>query len=200
MENQKSQICILCSKRTKPNNRRSLLGPNNKAIRQYLSKTFMLTFHDKSIICNKCRCKCYKSSGQISSKIKNPTTQNKDDPIYIQPEQTQKENIVQSPKNITLPMASVSGSSHSTCCVCKKRGGKLINVPTNSRYLCLIEHNIIIPAGSRCCPSHIKEGKINTVSVEQMKTRKSVSDFNRTELHNLIKHIREMALKIKTQE
>lgn len=97
MENQKCQICILCSKRTKPNDRRSLLGPNNKAIRQYLSKTFLLSFHDKSVICNKCRCQCYKGR-QISSKLQNPITQNKDDPIYIQPEQPQKENIVQSPK------------------------------------------------------------------------------------------------------
>jgi hypothetical protein len=54
---------------------------------------------------------------------------------------------------ITLPLASIGGS-HSTCFVCKKRGPKLIVASASVRFNCFLYNNIIVPAGSRCCPGH----------------------------------------------
>lgn len=195
MDNSKFHQCVLCSKRTKPKDRRPLAGPNNKDIRQYLSRSFMLNVTGENVICGKCRIQCYKGK-QFTSKLKNSASQG-NDPVYIPTEKKATEGSIQSPRNITLPLSSVSGSSHSSCCVCKKRDCKFITVPTNVRYLTLIDQNIIIPAGSRCCPCHISEGKFNDLSIGKMKDIRGVSEFNRTELHNLIQHIRDMALKNK---
>ena len=47
--------CILCEKRTKPQERRLLSGDNNKPLRKYLFKTFFVSVHDGDVLCGKCR-------------------------------------------------------------------------------------------------------------------------------------------------
>jgi hypothetical protein len=47
--------CILCEKRTKPQERRFLSGDNNKPLRKYLFKTFFVSVHDGDVLCGKCR-------------------------------------------------------------------------------------------------------------------------------------------------
>lgn len=43
--------CVLCSKRTKPKERRRI----DKSIRKYLKKKFLLEGKENSVICSKCR-------------------------------------------------------------------------------------------------------------------------------------------------
>ena len=43
--------CVLCSKRTKPAERRSI----NKVIKKYLRRKFLIEAPDTSVMCNKCR-------------------------------------------------------------------------------------------------------------------------------------------------
>ena len=47
--------CILCEKRTKPQERRFLSRDNNKPLRKYLFKTFFVSVHDGDVLCGKCR-------------------------------------------------------------------------------------------------------------------------------------------------
>ncbi|KAJ8309806.1 hypothetical protein KUTeg_011671, partial [Tegillarca granosa] len=55
MEAVKAYCCVLCSKRTKPNDRRKLHGANNENIRKYLYKTFCISVNESHVLCNKCR-------------------------------------------------------------------------------------------------------------------------------------------------
>jgi hypothetical protein len=52
--------CVFCTKRTKPKERRKLDGDNNKHIRKYLFKNFMIKVKEGDVICSTCRLRHYK--------------------------------------------------------------------------------------------------------------------------------------------
>jgi hypothetical protein len=52
--------CVFCTKRTKPKERRKLDGDNNKHIRKYLFKNFMIKVKEGDVICGACRLRHYK--------------------------------------------------------------------------------------------------------------------------------------------
>ena len=158
--------CILCEKRTKPQERRFLSGDNNKPLRKYPFKTFFVSVHDGDVLCGKCRRVYYTDCNQkleCTSYISSTSTDNHD--TEYQPTssklQRRSEPTLLSPRNITLPLASIGGS-HSTCFVCKKRGPKLIVASASVRFNCFLYNNIIVPAGSRCCPSHVNDDDLLT--------------------------------------
>lgn len=95
--------------------------------------------------------------------------------------QRRSEPTLLSPRNITLPLASIGGS-HSTCFVCKKRGPKLIVASASVRFNCFLYNNIIVPAGSRCCPSHVNNDAFTDQAIHMMSNCRPNTDFNRTEI------------------
>ena len=63
--------CVLCSKRTKANERREA----SRAIKKVLRKTILIdSFKDNVVICNRCRHLCRKNSGQpvVCARIHQP--------------------------------------------------------------------------------------------------------------------------------
>lgn len=180
--------CVLCDKRTKPADRRYLNGVNNKHLRKYLQKYFLITTTESDVICGKCRRTYYRQQAYQQPRVLNAQ--------FSQEQTTLSTSILPSPKNITLPISSLGGS-HSTCLVCNWRGPKMINVSSNARFLCFIYQNLIIPAGARCCPSHISDDTFTCESLELIKNinPRTTSDFNRTDILNLLNKVRETLLK-----
>lgn len=112
-EQRRNFPCIICSKRTKQHERRPLSGTNNKRLRKYIEKTFLVNCRENDVLCGRCRREYYT----------NPTQQRNHQGIsgHKPVVQTEAKTSVEfPPKNITLPLPSIGGS-HSTCCVCKQR-------------------------------------------------------------------------------
>lgn len=145
----------------------------------------MVSVTEGDVICGKCRRKYY------TSKYENK----KPEPLPATTSANLNDHM-QSPKNITLPIKSVGGS-HSTCFICKKRGPKLVVVPTNARFNTFVHHSIIIPAGARCCPIHIDQDSFTEQASEMLESGqyRETSNFNRTDLKVLLDKARDVILK-----
>ncbi|CAC5379472.1 unnamed protein product [Mytilus coruscus] len=143
--------CILCEKRTKPGKRRPLCGEANKNLRNFLSKSFLVLSNDDDLICDTCRRKYYREEqAQVNTPTVLTTDTNTNDPDFM-PTSAPKRAKLSSPLSISLPISSTI-KGHAQCCLCKKRGPKRMVVPQEARFNTFLEKNIIIPAGSRCCP------------------------------------------------
>ncbi|XP_033731229.1 uncharacterized protein LOC117320855 [Pecten maximus] len=187
----KPYCCVVCSKRTKAKDRRPVGGITNKAFRKYLEKCFMIKAVDGDITCGKCRMKFYnkKTSQHIVA----------NNSISDVPKEVDVVGKVKSPRNISLKLSSVAGSSNSTCCVCRKGMRKSIVVSTFTRFNTFVDHNIIIKQGARCCPKHF-EGSMKFTSDALLllqQNTKSVTEFNKTDLLHLVTSLRDAALKNK---
>lgn len=184
MSAQKSFPCCVCNKRTKPNERRNITGDQNKLLRKYLFKNFLITITNEDVICLKCRNKYNRNRYSI-------TPEN----VHIETvEPATKKSCFTSPRNIKLPLSSVGGG-HSTCLVCKRRGPKLVVASSNARYYIFVHKEIIIPAGSRCCPSHLSDDVFTEDAIKLIGNSRDNTDFNKTDILSLIKKMREMILK-----
>lgn len=182
-EQRRNFPCIICSKRTKQHERRPLCGANNKHLRKYIEKTFLVNCRENDVLCGRCRREYYTNRNHQGISGPKPV---------VQPEA--KSSMEFSPKNITLPLPSIGGS-HSTCCVCKKRGPKLIVVSSKARFNCFLYKNVIIPYGSRCCPVHIADDMMTEEAVNVMNNFRQNTNFNRTDIMNLLGKVREALLK-----
>jgi hypothetical protein len=86
-----------------------------------------------------------------------------------------------SPPSVSLHIPTTS-KSHAYCFVCKKPGPKIIVVSDKLRLNVYVRKGIIVPAGARCCPAHIKDeqfseealGKITPFSEEVTLSRTSI--------------------------
>ncbi|XP_062600940.1 uncharacterized protein LOC134262562 [Saccostrea cucullata] len=87
-----------------------------------------------------------------------------------------------SPPSVQLPFPSTS-RGHSSCCICKRPGPKLV-VPVNIRHQIFISKEIIIPAGARCCPNHL-QGNIG-----DLQPISETTTVNRTTIAQLVKFLR----------
>ena len=94
--------CVLCTKRTKPKERRVLDGNTNKPLRKFLRKTFMSKVKDGDVICNKCRHGYYKERTKTSSGKSSKNSQ-------CFPENSTLNETVSS-ANISFPIPSLGGS------------------------------------------------------------------------------------------
>ncbi|XP_052090260.1 uncharacterized protein LOC127726916 [Mytilus californianus] len=188
--------CILCEKRTKPGKRRPLCGEANKNLRNFLSKSFLVLPNDDDVICDTCRRKYYREEqAQVNTPTVLTTDTNTNDPDFMPPSAPKRAKL-SSPLSISLPISSTI-KGHAQCCLCKKRGPKLMVVPQEARFNTFLEKNIIIPAGSRCCPRHLCTEGFTKEANEDITSVYTVSDFNRSGLLELIDTIREHALKNK---
>lgn len=167
-------------KKQKQNNIREdlYLVQNNKHLRKYIEKTFLVTCRENDVLCGRCRREYYTNTRQQRNRqgISGPEP-------FVQPEA--KSSMEFSPKNITLPLPSIGGS-HSRCCVCKKRGPKLIVVSSKAGFNCFLYKNVIIPYRSRCCPVHIADDMMTEEAVNVMNNFRQNTNFNRTDILNLL--------------
>ena len=146
----------------------------------------MIHANETDVSCSKCRNRYYRSCSKTDCNIQEST--------YVPPEQKSRPSL-SSPKSISLPLQAVRGPSHSSCCFCKKRGHKFVVVPSHIRNSIFMEKNIIIRAGSRCCPGHIVDDSLRDDTLTHLSDLKSECSFNRTDILNLLEQIREIALK-----
>lgn len=176
--------CVLCNKRTKPKERRTV----NKNVKKYLVRYFHLTPCDTDVICNKCRHKYY-----LSETVKNKDRSSHDD-IFEPPKNNRKPSSLRSPPSVTLKIPSTP-KSHARCFLCKKPGPRLIVINSSARTTAFVEHNVIIPAGSRCCPSHLQDDRIVSDCFTSVSTQ-DISFLSRSEILHLLSSLRNICLSV----
>ncbi|XP_021351029.1 uncharacterized protein LOC110454009 isoform X2 [Mizuhopecten yessoensis] len=173
--------CVVCSKRTKPGDRRFIKGKENTTLRKYLLKTFMIQTKDEDVICGKCRMSCHRSSLQRRTITGQHTSCDKS-----------ANKTLLSPRNITLPIPS-TGSSHKKCFVCNTYPKKLMVISRDAKYDLFLRKGILVPFGARCCGHHIEEGLLQNEACENIAIKSDLSSLNRTDLLSLISNIRDVA-------
>ncbi|XP_062579084.1 uncharacterized protein LOC134241007 [Saccostrea cucullata] len=179
VDDRKRFPCVLCKKRTKPNDRRKC---ESIEIRKFLRKTFMVDARPVDVLCNKCRHYYYKNK-----KVKQKP------PIHAKTDnEPQGNSSCLSPPSVTLPLQRTV-SSHAYCFICKRPGPKLIVVPVSARLSAFIHKEVIIPSGSRCCPSHIANDDFIAGALDNLQTIET-SFLNRSTIVDLITRIRNYAI------
>ncbi|XP_061190072.1 uncharacterized protein LOC133197912 [Saccostrea echinata] len=185
----KNYPCILCNKRTKPGERR----PVNKSTRKILRRNFMTECRDGGVLCRKCRNKCdaLKETPHQAEKSYGPSCTAR--PIHS-PVGKSTVGSIKSPPSVTLSLLSIV-NSHAYCVLCRRPGPKLVVVSTQARFSFFLEQNILIPAGSRCCPAHILNDVIITKTIENPIPPKDTSFVNRTTIMELVEQLRQESLR-----
>ena len=78
------------------------------------------------------------------------------------------------------------------CCICKRPGPKLVVVPPECKTRVFVHQNILIPAGSRCCPVHIKDHTLTEESISMLKSTYDESLLNRTTIVDMLQRMRDI--------
>lgn len=177
----KQYPCVWCNKRTKANDRRTV----SKDTRKILNRCFLIESTDEKVICNKCRHKC-SSFKYKSSEVPLPSSS------IQSPDRKKRASNVQSPPSVSLPIQSTA-KSHAYCVLCRKPGPRLIVVPSEGRFKVYLCHNLFIPSGSRCCPSHFTNNLLDLTSLEMDTCTKGHSFVNRATIIELLEQLREVA-------
>ncbi|XP_061196000.1 uncharacterized protein LOC133204277 [Saccostrea echinata] len=165
----KSYKCFLYPRRTKQTDRYAI----SKSHRSVVTRLSGRTPSEEDFLCNKCRHIC-KSNMQGSKKGKNKLLTSTSQPSSSTPA---------SSPSVQLPFPSTA-RGHSSCCICKRPGPKLIVVPVDIRHQVFISKEIIIPAGARCCPNHL-QGNIG-----DLQPISETTTVNRTTIAQLVKFLR----------
>ena len=180
--------CTVCNVQTKANgnDRRPVSTEHKYIIERHLGKTV----NDESVICNKCRHKC-RTFAKKKTKHVNAVSW------------TQKVNdngpstrpaTIHSPPSVSLPFPCTP-KGHSVCCLCKRAGPKLIVMTTQIRHQVFMEREILIPAGSRCCPNHIYDNRVSDTALNDIRTVGDRSELNRSSVADLLRFMRTTALR-----
>lgn len=180
----KQYNCILCSKRTKPKERRKVTKQQCK----FLKKTFFTDPTEDDVLCNKCAHKYYDSNSRPTA-----TQSNGDEDDYVTTKRIRIEETPSSPPSVTLSIPTTS-KSHAYCFICKRPRPKLVVVSPEARFSVLLNNNILIPAGCRCCPVHSDDGTILPESLKGLKTMDTTL-VNRTTIYEIVQKLRDAARK-----
>lgn len=190
----KEYPCVSCGHRTKPNRRRFITGPTYEPYRQYLG---LNNCKDTDVTCTTCYSRYHRLTKQKHVEITEDEEETVEDPDYVPPTKKAKASTVKSPQIIPLPILS-TGKSHSSCCICKKRGNKFVSLPAECRHTIFIVTGCLILSGARSCSEHLT--KENSLKEDAIRILKNLDNgqttyFNKTELQALISNIRTVALK-----
>ncbi|CAC5377201.1 unnamed protein product [Mytilus coruscus] len=178
--------CVLCNKRTKPHERRSI----NKSVAKYLNKNFLITPKQEDKICNTCKHKYYVQETKHSSVVQHRLS---DDADYVPPAK-RRSTVLSSPPSVSLSIPLTS-KSHSYCFICKKKPGpKLIVVPSQARFSTFLKKEVIIPAGCRCCPGHLMEDNFTEDAISKINCTNDNVLLNRSSIMDLLKKLRSTAI------
>lgn len=158
--------CFNCPRRVQQKDRHSI----PKKCRAVISKLSGRTPGDNDHLCNKCRCMCYYHLRQKEHHM-HAKTQDRGRPEV-------------------LPAPPCTSRGHAMCCICKRPGPKLVVVPVVVRHRIFLSKEIIIPAGSRCCPNHLQQ------NINDLNPIADTTTFNKTSITQLIKFLRSEILKI----
>ncbi|XP_065923262.1 uncharacterized protein [Magallana gigas] len=181
--------CILCRKRTKPTERRTLTAE----LKQLVQKMCVFDPSDEDVLCTACRIKCHvKLKKHIEKKDTAPK-----DTLFSPQQQGSSSRYARSPPSVTLPLPS-SATSHARCFICKRPGPKLIVVPTSERNSVFLHQKILIPYGSRCCSKHIPDGRFTSDALKQIPVFSQTSSLNRSSIVDILLYLRETALRYDT--
>lgn len=172
--------CFNCPRRVQQKDRHSV----PKKCRAVITKLSGRTPGDNDYLCNKCRCMCYYHLKQ-KEHPKHAKTQDRGRP-EVPPAPSAPPF---SPPSVTLPFPCTS-RGHAMCCICKRPGPKLVVVPVDLRHRIFLSKEIIIPAGSRCCPNHLQQ------NINDLNPIADTTTFNKTSITQLIKFLRSEVLRI----
>lgn len=106
-------------------------------------------------------------------------------PSIHSPDRKKRATNVQSPLSVSLPIQSTA-KSHAYCVLCRKPGPRLIVVPTEARFKVYLCHNMFIPSGCRCCPSHFTTNFLDLTSLEMGMCTRDHSFINRATIIELL--------------
>ncbi|XP_062598202.1 uncharacterized protein LOC134259614 [Saccostrea cucullata] len=176
--------CVTCHKRIKKSERRPVTGSQNKALRQFLSKTFVTDLCDADVVCNKCR-QLYYSSKQSEAIVSNEIGKENANPKGPQES---------SESCISLPIPS-TGYRHDACAICSKKPRKLVVVSEQSRHELFMHTGVLLTEGSRCCSRHVSDRHLTAETVNSgvsSKTRNHTT-FNNEEVCHLLESVRQLA-------
>ena len=170
--------CFHCGIRTRSKDRYRI----PKEHRHVISKLCGRTPSDDHFLCNRCRhvCRAY---------VKKKNDRGSTSQVVTEHQETRASTTVPvSPPSVLLPFPSTS-RGHSYCCLCKRPGPKLVTVPTDVRHRIFITKEIIIPAGSRCCPVHLER------PIDDIRPVAETTTLSKTTITNLIKFLREEVIR-----
>ena len=169
--------CILCSKRTKPKERRKV----NKPVTKFLRKQFLTEAKADDTIFSKCLLRTHRLKPQtcVKGDQNSFSVHKENDPPGI-------------PDMVSLPIPSCS-RNHAYCFVCKRPGPKLVVVTSSTRFQVFLYNNILIPAASRCCPAHLdSDGMFLPECLNGLKTTDSTM-VDSTTKYELLQKLRNVA-------
>ena len=79
--------------------------------------------------------------------------------------------------------------SHAYCCLCKRSGPKLLSISSDARIDFFVRENTLLPGGARCCPNHIKDGRIVNGNYVQSQTHVQMDSISIMDLIGKLKDI-----------
>ncbi|KAK3083840.1 hypothetical protein FSP39_003948 [Pinctada imbricata] len=159
----KYYTCVLCKKRTEPSDRAKVNLRQRKVL-----KKIPINVSEDDVIRSNCRTKCYRMEKQKMTVTVEDNEENEETKTI------KTTNTPLSPPSTRLPFSSAS-NSHAYCFVCKRPGPKLVEVPTGERYNIFLQTEIIVPAGARCCPNHLMDGKLSQEAMHSVRRDKMPS-------------------------
>lgn len=71
------------------------------------------------------------------------------------------------------------------CFLCNKPNN-LIRVPTSAMIQCLITRRIILVENTRCCQSHIQDGKFNETDLRKIEAFEKTTELGQNQLQSMI--------------
>ena len=76
----------------------------------------------------------------------------------------------------------------------QKTSDKLIVASASVRCNCFLHNNIIVLAGSRCCPGHVNHDAFTDQAIYMMTNCRPNTDFSRTEIVDMFNKVPETLL------
>ena len=129
----KVKKCIVCTKNTRPERRRSLKGARNQQCRKEVSSILRKSVTEEDFLCSFCNTKYHRGKLEESKFI---------------------------PQGVEIPVYSIGNKSHKYCCICGHKPNNLKTVPADAHTQLFLKYKIILSSSSRCCPSHLTENKL----------------------------------------
>ena len=112
---------------------------------------------------------------------------------FVPPAPKPRKCTMSSPPSVKLSLSSTA-KSHSYCFLSKRLAPMLVNVPPKARFSSFLHSEIIIPAGSRCCPVYLHEDLFTDEAISSVRCTNDHITLNRTSILNLLKNLKIAAL------
>ncbi|KAK3084039.1 hypothetical protein FSP39_007185 [Pinctada imbricata] len=167
--------CTLCKREPNQRERRNVTADQ----RTLLERRFGVRPANDSVLCNRCRYKCYlilkKKEKKVASETEAPALPLNNDASLIE-----------------LPLPSAP-RGHASCCICRKASQKLIVMSAAMRHQAFMDRGRMITAGSRCCPVHVNDDILSDNALGLLKASSDISVIKGDALIELLQYLRTTA-------